>query len=133
MTTESSISTYNMKKNLKIWGRNFNIPIDFDIYDGENPSGEQISRLNRFLSKPEILSDMKKISDFCAKDGASITNNKVDNIFKYVHPRTLLVSNSSNEKYIALLCDYKFDEEHGIAVIFKNNKCVDIVQQDEVL
>ncbi|MCM1539584.1 MAG: hypothetical protein NC254_14450 [bacterium] len=56
----------------------------------------------------------------------------VDNIFKYVMPIKRYVLRTGKDRSIAILCDYKFDIEHGIAVVFKNEKFFRIGSQDIV-
>lgn len=124
---ESPVNTPNK---VNIWGKFINISVDFDLYSGEDASPEQIKRLNEFYKHPKLLADKKHITEYC------ISNNnaeKCDNVFKYVTPRRILVPRSDSSKSIILLCDSKFDIEHGLAVVFKNNKFVDIVPQDDVI
>lgn len=122
-----------MIKRMKIWGRDFDINVDFDNYGNEEASDEQVTRFNSFAEKSELLSDAGKISEYCLKNNKNEIGSSIDNIFKYIIPTAIFVSRSSKEKTIALLCDYKFDIEHGLAIVFKNNKFVNIVPQDEVL
>ena len=57
----------------------------------------------------------------------------VGNIFRYVMPRTPFVTETKGARRVALLCDYRYDEEHGIAVVFDNEKFAGVMSQDDVL
>ena len=38
-----------------------------------------------------------------------------------------------NSRVVAIMCNYKFDMEHGIAIVFKNEMFSKIVSQDIIL
>ena len=57
---------------------------------------------------------------------------KIDNIFKYVIPKRIFIPRT-DKKIMAILCDYKFDMENGIAVVFENEKFKEIGVQDIIL
>ena len=58
--------------------------------------------------------------------------SEVDNIFKYVMPKSISVP-KAKKRVVALMCNYKFDMEHGIAVIFEDEKFKKVGPQDLVL
>lgn len=55
---------------------------------------------------------------------------KIDIIFRFVVPESIFVKRDGR---IALMCRYKFDIDHGIAIVFKDNNIVDVGQQDIIL
>ena len=57
---------------------------------------------------------------------------EIDNIFKYVIPKRIFIPRT-DKKIVAILCDYKFDMENGIAVVFENEKFKEIGVQDIIL
>ena len=122
-----------MTENIVIWGREFDIIIDFDLYPNEIVSDEQRERLSRFKSDAALLSDLTHISEYCLKNNRNEIGSGIDNIFKYVIPTTILIPKDNNIKQIILLLDYKFDIEHGLAAIYENNQFITIVPQDDVL
>ena len=115
------------KVKLNIWGRDFNLMVDFD---DDKPTDKQIEALESFVAQQDaILGDSKKVLDYCKKvDKDRITS---DNVFKYVMPHYIYMKR--NAKTIAIMCNYKFDMEHGIAVVFENNKFNKVVVQDKIL
>lgn len=122
-----------MNKEVVIWGRKINIRIDYDLYDNETATDEQEQRLEKFINNAHLLSDKTAISDYCIKNNSKEIGNSINNIFKYVVPSSILIPQSEKNKRIILLCNYKFDIEHGIAIVFENNSFSKIVKQDDVL
>ena len=55
------------------------------------------------------------------------------NIFRYVIPKGFLIPRKDDKTAFAVMCNYKFDMEHGIAVLFENGKCKEVGPQDIVL
>ena len=51
-------------------------------------------------------------------------------IFKYVIPEAIYVKRNKRKHQIALLCNYRFDEEHGIAITYEDEKLKKIGTQD---
>ena len=122
-----------MNKEVLIWDRKINIRIDYDLYDNETATDEQEQRLEEFINNTQLLNDKTAISEYCLKNNGKEIGNNVDNLFKYIAPTAILIPQSEKNKRIILLCNYKFDIEHGIAIIFENNSFSKIVPQDDVL
>ncbi len=120
-----------MLKKINIWGRSLDLNVDFDLYEGEEVLEEQKTRLEDFVENVN-LSDVTFIKEYCAKHNGSEVN-ATDSVFDYLSPKTLFVPRSGNKKIVAVLCDYKFDEEHGIAVVYENGIFSEIGEQDIVL
>ncbi len=121
--------------NLKIWGRNIELKVEYDCFDNENLLPNQKQSFDAFIDSSDVIESSKKqLEHFILNDKmANIQEDSIDNIFRYVIPKTIYVIRSSENREIALLCDYRFDIEHGIAILFKNEKFVKICSQDEVL
>lgn len=117
---------------IKIWGRDFNLPIAYDWFEDEEellPSQKNtvkyITENNQLIDA--VLSNVKKyVLQFISAEC------EVDNVFKYVIPRKIYVLRDEKSSF-ALFCDFKFDLEHGIAIVFENNNFLKIVSQDYVL
>ena len=57
-------------KNVKIniWGREFNLPVEFDVYDNESITSIQTEAVKRFISnKDNINSSIYEVVDYCSK------------------------------------------------------------------
>ena len=122
-----------MTEKIEIWGRKFNILVDYNLYPDEVASDEQKARLASFTSKPQLLNDITVISEYCLKNNGKEIGTNIDNIFKYVIPTSIFIPKCNNKNRVVLLCNYKFDIEHGLAIIYENNQFVGIVSQDYVL
>lgn len=119
-----------MNELLNIWGREFNIEVVFDIYEGEQISQKQEEALSEFISKShELLIDPSCLKEYLTKTSNGQVPDPIDNIFKYVLPRTLLVGRSNDKRVVVLLCDYRFDTEHGIAILFENEMFAKVSSQ----
>ena len=118
------------KLKIKIYGRDFNLKIQYDNYKGEDISNTQISAVNDFLSA-DIDSSLDRLKKYIISHNDSNVNS-VDNVFKYISPKYLYVPKSKN-RIVAIMCNYKFDNDNGICIVFKNNKFSNIDTQDYIL
>ncbi len=122
----------NFKTN--IFGREFNLNIIYDVYDDEEILDNQKEALESFkkvnLNSENILNQLIK---YCLKENKEEIEEPITNIFKYVIPQEIFVKREEKKHIIAILCNYKFDFEHGIALIFENEKLVHISTQDCIL
>ena len=108
---------------MNIWGRDFNLEIMFGNDDESNSKPVQREAWQAFLNCPQLIEESKvRVIDYCLKHYASeFSTSKIDNIFKYVIPESIYIKNTrDNSHVVALVCAYKFDEDNGLAVIFKN-------------
>ena len=58
--------------------------------------------------------------------------HKVDNIFKYVMPKSFYVPDTE-KRVVVLFCDFKYDLENGIALVFEDEKLKEIIPEDLAL
>lgn len=123
-----------MYKKLLIWNREFDLRVVFDSYD-EEVLPIQERALEAFLKAENTIQESKKqLEKYILNDEyAEIEGNSIDNIFKYVIPTDIYIPRTPETRTVALLCDYRFNEEHGIAVVFENEQFKEIGEQDIVL
>jgi hypothetical protein len=124
------------KQKINVWGRDFELDVVFDCCEGEEVLPVQKEALNLFLSKPILLSDAKsKVEDYCINlNAADIGSTSIENIFKYVIPKEIYVQRpTDNSRVVGLLCNYKFDADNGLAVVFKNEQFVQVNTEDVIL
>ena len=77
-----------------------------------------------------VIEDLK-VKQYCITQNKSkIEEDSIENVFKYVVPEKVYVTRDCR---VAIMCRYKFDLEHGIAVVFKNGQFEQIGAQDIVL
>jgi hypothetical protein len=120
---------------INIWGRDFELPVSYDCYPGEDVIDTQEDALTKFLSATEVIeaSQTNIVEYVLSDDMAEIDGFAIDNIFKYVMPKSIYIPRSKKNRVIAFMCNYKFDEEHGLAVVFENEAFSAIGAQDIVL
>ncbi len=123
------------KINAAIWGRPFEIDVVFDCYKGEDVLSVQEDALDAIQEKWQVVdAALEPLKKYCVQhDGDQIGSDTIDNIFKYVKPVSLYVMRASKKRVVALMCDYRFDPEHGIALEFENETLRKIAPQDDVL
>ena len=124
-----------MNKTMTIWERQYDLPVVFDCFDNEEVLPIQEQALEAFLKAENTIQESKKqLEKYILNDEyAEIEGNSIDNIFKYVIPTDLYIPRTLETRTVALLCDYRFDEEHGIAIVFENEQFKEIGEQDIVL
>lgn len=119
---------------MKIWGRVFDLEVYFKTYSGSGVTEEQKNTLSVFLDSDEIINGSKdKVITFIEDNyNDQLNGEKIENIFKYVVPSLIYVP-QNNKKMIAILCNFRFDIEHGLAVVFENGTFKSVVLQDAIL
>lgn len=120
---------------LEIWGREFSLPVDYDCYEGEEITEAQIRALKQFRTHTERIEQSKSaVENYCKEQVMSDDeNNKKDNIFSYIKPECLFVKRDKENPRIALMCKYRYDLEHGLAVVFSSDGEVAVGLQDIIL
>ena len=124
-----------MTKKISIWGREFDLRVVFDCFDDEEVLPIQEQALESFLKADAAIEDSKKqVENYILNDDyAELETDSIDNIFKFVIPTDIYIPRTPETRTAALLCDDRFDEEHGIAIVFENERFKEIGTQDIVL
>ncbi|MGI6019766.1 MAG: DUF6985 domain-containing protein [Marvinbryantia sp.] len=120
---------------IKLWGREFNLDIIYDCYSNEKVLESQEKAAQSFPGmSDEIESSLEHIKAYCLSNNkGEIGAESIDNIFKYVAPKYLFIPRDEKNQVVALMCNYKFDPESGIAVVFENGKLIKIGKQEIIL
>lgn len=120
--------------NISIWERAFLLPIEYDCYDDEVMTDAQKSAVKILAMHPErIVSAKVQVERFCRKEVLEDSeNNKKDNIFSYVKPEYLFVKHEDKPR-VAIMCKYRYDMEHGLAIVFSNDGDITVGSQDIIL
>lgn len=120
---------------ITIWDREFQLPVRYDCYKGEQILQSQISMVETLSKKAEWIEKAKKeVVKFCKKAvKEDATNTKKDNIFSYVKPVSVFVKHDDEKPRIALMCNYKYDMENGLAVVFTQKGKITVGLQDIIL
>ena len=119
---------------LEIWGRVFLLNVIYDCYEGETVTKQQIDAANIFAANSNWVNNAKKqIEAYCSEDvQKDDENHKKDNIFSYIKPEAIFVKRESNPR-VAIMCKYRYDMEHGLAIVFDSTGKVTVGSQDIIL
>ena len=121
------------KINLTIWGRSFELPVAFDCYEGEEVLQAQYDALNELCDAQITIEEAKtNVEKYCVELNAKeIGAQRIDNIFKYVMPTGVFVRRSNSaDRFVGLICKYRFNPEDGLVVLFKNGAFYEIGTSD---
>lgn len=122
------------KVKINIWERDFELNVEYDCYPGEEILPAQKEAIEKFLDLSTIKESREKVEKYCLENnGEEIGTDKIINIFKYVMPKYLFVKRNEKKHIVAIMCNYKFDNDNGIAVVFENEKFVAVGDQDIIL
>ena len=129
-------SAKNKKDTIKIniYGRKFELNIRYQKYTGEEIIESQYDAVSKF-KHANIDSSLDKVKKFIIKDSKDYGDHpidSIDNIFKYIKPKYLFVPRD-DKGIVAIMCDYKIDLEHGLAIVFKNGSYTNVGTQDIIL
>lgn len=122
------------KIKMNIWGRDFDLPVMIKKFKGKDITDEQNDAVEKFESSEKMVNAAKdEVEKYIIKNGLKdVGVDSVDNIFKYVIPKTISVP-KSKKRIVAIMCNFKFDMEHGLAIVFEDEKLKKIGPQDIVL
>lgn len=117
-----------------IWGRKLQLKVSFDCFEDEEILPTQKEALDNLLENwLAVDKSLDSVKQYCEEysDG-NIAAGEIINIYKYVVPKSLFVIREPKGS-VALMCNFKLDPEHGLAIVFKNGKLDRICSQDEVM
>ena len=119
----------------EIWGREFNIEVVFEDLDDQGVNEEQWSALGHIIAEWNAIDDSAPaLKAYCSKQNNPTSEiGFFENVFRYVIPKYIFVPRDQSCRVVALMCDYRFDPEHGLALVFENEKLKEIGPQDIIL
>lgn len=125
-------SMNNMHK-VNIWGREFDLNVIYQNYPGEEVITNQAKTADS-IPDVDFSSAKKAVEQYIMKyNSEELNGDMITNIFKYVIPKSFLIPREYDKRIFAIMCNYKFDMEHGLAVVFENEKYKSVGPQDIVL
>lgn len=125
-----------MMMEFEVWGRVLPIKISYDCFEGEQITIVQKETYDQFIcNKEQIFGEaFNKIKDYCMTEYSEQITDNFENIFRYVKPKDVYIKRSVTGKRIAgLLCNFKFDMEHGLAAYIEDGHVTKIGPQDIIL
>lgn len=123
------------KEKMTIWGREFELDVCMECYPGETVLDSQENALTELLKATDSIETAKKqVEEYViANNKRSFPDGKMDNIFRYVMPVSIFVPHNKKRSLAAILCNYRFDMEHGQAIVFENGVFQSVGPQDSIL
>ena len=123
------------KCKINIWERSFELSVVYECYPGEEVIKSQREAFDMLKENmAAIAASLDAVKRYVHKTGsAQLSEDSFDNIFKYVMPKSIFVPHDKKHRIAAIMCNYKFDMEHGIAVVFEDGEFKKVGTQDIVL
>lgn len=135
MMNEQIQNEFNLK--MTIWEREIEIEVVFDCYTNETITASQNQAYLDFLSNNKNFYSIskRKILDYVTQDIEYFPDKIIpENIFKFIMPKAIFIKrDSESNKLFGLLFHYKYREEEGICVVFKNNDFFEIGPENIIL
>ena len=125
----------NDQVKMTVWGRELELGVTYDCYSDEEILEAQREAVKDFVKATEAINQaLSSVVEYCLKrDGGKIGSNKIENIFRYVAPKYLYVVREEKKHVVAIMCNYRFDTENGVAIVFEDEKFLKIGTQDSIL
>lgn len=122
-----------MTNGMNLWGRDFSLPVYYECDSDQGVLDIQKEAKDALLASWDIVEDSKvAIEDYCLERDGDHVEGPITNIFRYVIPTSIVVLRSNDARKAALMCNYRFDPEHGLAAVFENEQLTTVVPQDEL-
>lgn len=120
------------KQILNIWNRDFVIDITYEVFS-DKPVTEKQKTIANGLAVVDFSESLDGVIKYIKKyNSRDLEDDHISNIFRYVIPKRIYITQSDEEEF-AIMCNYKFDMEHGIAVVYKGGKYKEAGPQDIIL
>ena len=122
------------KRKINIWNRDFELDVVYECYSGEEVLESQKEAFAMLVdNKKEVSESLEEVRQYVRKTAGGQLSDDIENIFKYVMPKSIFVPHAKKHYIAAIMCNYKFDMEHGVAVVFENGKLQAVGAQEIVL
>lgn len=122
------------KMNVILWGREVELEVYFEQLDFDEPTAVQLDALSRVDAIWHHADDaIPSIVEYAKNVALEIGRQfDVDAWYILVHPTTLFIA-EADERVAAILCEFDLDPEHGLAVVFEDERLVAVGSQDIAL
>ena len=121
------------KINVQIWGRSFDLSYSFQNFPDEEITEVQQQTLQS-VSTVDYSHSKEGVEKYIRKYFfAELGSDDLKNIFRFVMPKSVLIPRNSEDHVFAVMCSFKLDMEHGIALIYKNKEFIEAGPQDIIL
>ena len=94
-----------MRKKIVIWNHEYDLPIKYDAFDGEEILPEQYEAVDSFVRNEGLIDDGKAIKEYCNKHFKNRASGDMEDIQMIVKPKALYVPRDK-KNCVAVLCDF---------------------------
>ena len=121
---------------MSTWGKEITLEVRFDLLDDERVTSRQAYALGAiFVSWGAVNASLDAVKSYCLEnDGNMLASEcgtaRIDDIFDVVEPYSLFVVRDDSKRSVALMCHYRLDPEHGLALLFENERLTKIGPED---
>jgi len=121
---------------MSTWGKEITLEVRFDLLDNERVTSQQEYALGAiFVSWGAVNAALDAVKSYCLEnDGDMLASEcgtaRIDDIFDIVEPYSLFVVRDDSKRSVALMCHYRLDPEHGLALLFENERLTKIGPED---
>ena len=74
---------------------------------------------------------LDELREYCLANG--VDEEGMPNVFRFVMPTEIYLDSVTNHRVVALMCEYRPDPEHGLAIVFEDERLREIGPQDIIL
>ena len=121
---------------MSTWGKEITLEVRFDLLDDERVTSRQAYALGAiFVLWGAVNGALDALRSYCLEnDGNMLASEcgtaRIDDIFDVVEPYSLFVVRDDSKRSVALMCHYRLDPEHGLALLFENERLTKIGPED---
>ena len=121
---------------MSTWGKEITLEVRFDLLDDERVTSRQAYALGAiFVSWGAVNAALDAVKSYCLEnDGNMLASEcgtaRIDDIFDVVEPYSLFVVRDDSKRSVELMCHYRLDPEHGLALLFENERLTKIGPED---
>jgi hypothetical protein len=121
---------------LNVWGTAYNLPVEYcDSIDADCAVAVEQSLLCFSANSAAIIEEARTaVTSYVQKTAYAIGISDSESLEACVEPQMLLVRADEDKSVnIAVLCGFKYDPEHDLAMVFSDQKLVEVGNQDLVV
>lgn len=117
-----------------LWGSEVELEVYFEQLDYDEPTDIQTDAFSRVDVIWQRVDDaIPSIVEYAKNEAMEIGAHFEEKAWRsLVHPATLFIAESDN-RIVAILCEFDLDPEHGLAVVFEDEQFTAVGSQEIVL
>ena len=120
-----------MSVDLFFWGRQVKMSVRYECSSGEEVQIIQREAFQRIVSSPRMFDEaLPALEEYILRRDGNEIGCVVKEIFEFVDPKVLFIKRSDFQRVVAIMLDYRFDPEEGIAILFEDERLVSIGPQN---